>query len=114
MVLTCFDELISTKGIVPMRGDLISNLNEDEGKALMTILLNSYLRDSQYEVVRAFNHEPESFKYEEYIQNALSEFNSLKKHLIETKEPQLNLGPVAKYGHKTDKELKIVKGGIIR
>ena len=36
MVLTCFDELIDTKGIVPLRGDLISNLDEDEGLTLMS------------------------------------------------------------------------------
>ena len=43
MVLTCFDELIDTKGIVPMRGDLISNLHEDEGKVIMKQLLEKYL-----------------------------------------------------------------------
>jgi hypothetical protein len=35
MVLTCFDELINSKGIVPLRGDLISNLDEDEGLTIM-------------------------------------------------------------------------------
>ena len=43
MVLTAFDELIATKGIVPLRADLISHLDEDEGLTLMSLLLDGYL-----------------------------------------------------------------------
>ena len=43
MVLTCFDELMDSKGIVPMRGDLISHLHEDEGKTIMQQLMEKYL-----------------------------------------------------------------------
>ena len=46
MVVTCFDELLRNRGIVLMRGDLISNLDEDEGKTIMTNLLDGYLQDS--------------------------------------------------------------------
>jgi hypothetical protein len=74
MVLTCFDELIDSKGIVLMRGDLISHLDEDEGHTIMTTMLNGYLRESGYENVKKFNHEPSHFKYEEYIKEALDEF----------------------------------------
>ena len=56
MVLTCFDELIDTKGIVLMRGDLISNLDEDEGHTLMSQTLNGYLQDHKYETIHNFNH----------------------------------------------------------
>jgi len=31
MVLTCFDELLESKGLALIRGDLISHLDEDEG-----------------------------------------------------------------------------------
>ena len=74
MVLTCFDELVDSKGIALMRGDLISHLHEDEGHTIMTKLLNSYLRDSDYETIRRFNHQPNTFKYEEYIKEALDDF----------------------------------------
>ena len=67
MVITCFDELQKSKGIVLLRGDLISHLHEDEGKTLLTRLLESYLQDSLYETIRQFNHSPSEFKYEEYI-----------------------------------------------
>jgi hypothetical protein len=43
MVLTCFDELVLSKGIALVRGDLISHLDEDEGKVIMTKILNGYL-----------------------------------------------------------------------
>ena len=52
MVLTCFDELLATKGIALMRGDLISHLHEDEGLALMTKVLDTYLKDSEHQLVR--------------------------------------------------------------
>ena len=63
MVITAFDELMDSKGIVLLRGDLISNLHEDEGNTLMQRLLNSYLRDSEYQTVRQFNHQPDKFEY---------------------------------------------------
>jgi len=67
MVLTCFDELVESKGIALLRGDLISHLDEDEGHVLMTQLLNGYLRDTEYETIKMFNHEPNSFDYEQHI-----------------------------------------------
>ena len=63
MVLTCFDELVETKGIALLRGDLISHLHEDEGATLMKKLLDTYLVDSDFEIVKKFNHEPDQFDY---------------------------------------------------
>ena len=63
MVLTCFDELLASKGIVLMRGDLISHLDEDEGKTIMTNVLDGYLIDSKYETIDKFNNNPNSFDY---------------------------------------------------
>ena len=114
MVLTCFDELVDTKGIALMRGDLISNLHEDEGHTIMTSILNLYLRDSGYETIRKFNHEPNSFNYEEYIKEALDDFAQSKAHYIANKQPKISLERVKKYGHKTYEQLDIFKGGIIR
>jgi len=52
MVLTCFDELLTTKGIMLLRGDLISHLSEDEGFVLMNQLLDGYLNDGLYEQIK--------------------------------------------------------------
>lgn len=114
MVLTCFDELIDSKGIALMRGDLISNLDEDDGHTIMTSILNGYLRESGYDHIRKFNHEPNDFKYEEYIKDALDEFAHTKSHYIKNKGPKVVLEKIKKYGHKTDRELNIFKGGAIR
>jgi ATP synthase F1 complex assembly factor 1 len=114
MVLTCFDELIDTKGIALLRGDLLSHLDEDEGYTIMTTLLNRYLRETGYENIRKFNNEPNSFKYEEYIRESLAEFAMQKAHHIKNKGPKVILEKIKKYGHKTDKELNIFKGGAIR
>ena len=97
-----------------MRGDLISHLSEDEGKTIMQKLLNSYLRDSEYETIKKFNHDPSNFDYEQYIKDAQVDFAQMKKHIIETKPEKIHLGQYKKHGHKTDKELNIHKGGIIR
>ena len=52
LVLTLFDELVRVKQIALMRGDVISNMTQDEGGAVMEMLLDSYLVDSEYEKVR--------------------------------------------------------------
>ena len=70
MVLTCFDELLATKGIVLMRGDLISNIYEDEGGAIMKMLLDGYLIDSKFETINSFNNDPNNFDFESYINSA--------------------------------------------
>ena len=112
MVVTAFEEFMDSKDIVLLRGDLISHLDEDEGKALLTMLLNDYLVEPEFQKVKQFNFEPNDFKYQEYIDQRLDEFRNLKSHLIETKPTKLELGKVKYYGHKTDKELGIGKGGI--
>lgn len=113
MVVTCFEELQATKDIVLLRGDLISNLDEDEGKTLLTRLIESYMYESQYDTVHKFNNEPMKFNYEEYIRNELGRFNSLKKHLIETKSEKLDM-TVRRKKDYSDAEMNIFKGGIIR
>eukprot|EP00356_Strombidium_inclinatum_P011319 CAMPEP_0170505190 /NCGR_PEP_ID=MMETSP0208-20121228/50117_1 /TAXON_ID=197538 /ORGANISM="Strombidium inclinatum, Strain S3" /LENGTH=77 /DNA_ID=CAMNT_0010785885 /DNA_START=362 /DNA_END=591 /DNA_ORIENTATION=- len=74
MVLTCFDELIGQKGIVPIRGDLISNLSEDEGKTVMDMLLENYFMESKFQKVKQFNFDSANFKYQDFIDESLKEF----------------------------------------
>ena len=112
MVVTAFEELLESKGVALLRGDLISHLDEDEGKTILTMLLNDYMVEPEYEKIKQFNFRSNEFKFQEYIDSRLLEFNSLKKHLIETKPTKLELGKVKYYGHKTDKELGIGKHGI--
>lgn len=55
MVVTVFEELLESKGVALLRADLISHLDEDEGKALLTMLLDDYLIEAEYEKVKQFN-----------------------------------------------------------
>ena len=113
MVITCYEELEATKGIVLVRGDLITNLDEDEGKTLLTRLLESYMYEAQYETVHQFNHDSTKFNYDEYIRNELGRFASLRKHLIATKAEKLDM-TITRKDDYTDAEMNIFKGGIIR
>ena len=56
MVVTCFEELSERKGIVFVRADVIANLDEDEGKTLLTRLVESYLLEGQHEQIHHFNN----------------------------------------------------------
>jgi len=64
LVLTCFDELVRGKGLALLRGDVISHMSRNEGATIMEQVLQSYLHDSEYETVRKFNFEPQSFDFE--------------------------------------------------
>lgn len=114
MVLTCFDELLATKGVVFVRGDLISHLDEDEGRTVMNTVLDRYLLESKYEQVNMFNNEPDRFDYQSFIEAELEHYVHLKKHLIDTKPAKLEIGAAKPHGHMTDSELNIFKGGFIR
>ncbi len=35
LVLTCFDELVRSKGLALMRGDVISHMSREEGQVIM-------------------------------------------------------------------------------
>ncbi len=52
IVITCFDELVRTKGIALIRADLILEMSQEEGQATMDLLLSNYLVDSSFEKVK--------------------------------------------------------------
>ena len=52
LVMTLFDELLRIKHLALLRGDVISNMTQDEGAVVMEMLLDSYLVDSEFEKVR--------------------------------------------------------------
>ena len=54
--------------------------------------MSTYLTDSLYDVARRFNHEPNSFNYEEYIANQIIDFKKTLDHVEKTKEAPKNIG----------------------
>jgi hypothetical protein len=72
--VTCFDELVRTKGIALIRGDVLGGMTKDEGQTMLNVMLNTYLVDHFYENVRKFNHEPNQFNYEKHVEDGVLEF----------------------------------------
>ena len=52
LVLTLFDELVRVKKLALLRGDVIYHMSQDEGGAVMDMLLDSYLNEEEFEKVR--------------------------------------------------------------
>ena len=94
-VMTLFDELVRVKHLALLRGDVISHMTQDEGGAIMELLLDSYLVDSEYETVRQFNHNPGSFDFEKHTQASIARFHAkLEQRKAErTEEARQSLGP---------------------
>lgn len=72
--MTCYDELVRTKGLALIRGDIIGGLNKEEGQAVLNMLISNYLVDSQFEKVHQFNHNPNAFNIEQYTEETINEF----------------------------------------
>ncbi len=63
-----------------MRGDIVALkvLTQGDAKWLMEELLHFYLTDAFKEVVQ-FNHDPNNFKIEEFIEGSLEKQRRMKK-----------------------------------
>ena len=52
----------------------------------MTQVLDAYLIDHQYEQVRRFNDEPNTFDYEQYTKDSIATFRNKQKKIREEAE----------------------------
>ena len=67
IVYTLFTELLFTKGIVLLRGDIINNaLTKQEAQLTWDLVEQSYLHDEKYQLVNAFNNSTHDFSEEKY------------------------------------------------
>lgn len=92
LVVTCFDELVRTKGIALLRGDVLGGMTKDEGQTMMNVMLNTYLVDQFYETVRKFNHEPNQFNYEKHVEDGILEFRQQMDQVLKTKTAPIDIG----------------------
>ena len=69
-VLTLFDEFAVSKGLVLYRADILDHrINKTEASAITQSFVDYYTNLGQYEDgPLKFNHNPDAFKYEEYVQ----------------------------------------------
>ena len=68
-VLTLFDEFAKSKGLVLYRADILDyRINKTETASLTQHFIDYYTNLGQYEEGPLnFNHNPDAFKYEEYV-----------------------------------------------
>ena len=76
LVITLFDELLISKGLVLVRGDIIDQLiTKNEASVLLKAFLGYYVETGLYEDnVHKFNHQPLSFNHEKHVENYFSRF----------------------------------------
>jgi len=67
LTIQYFDELLASKGIVLMRGEIIDPrvLSMAEAQMLINHLQIFYLDDKKYEYIHNFNHRPDLFRFED-------------------------------------------------
>ena len=66
--LKVFDDFVSSKGLALVRGDISPQLTRAEGDQLIRSMLHVYTDDDVYsKYVKVFNHSPNHFHFEEYI-----------------------------------------------
>lgn len=92
LVITCFDELVRTKGIALVRGDVIGQLNKEEAGTVLEQLFSSYLVESKFLRVKEFNHTPQQFKVEEYTQESLVDFKKVQEEVRAKTPKQKDIG----------------------
>lgn len=66
-VLTFFDELSVKKGVVLVRGDIVShNLRKHEAEHILCQTKGFYIEADMYKWVETFNHRPRNFDFNEF------------------------------------------------
>lgn len=78
MSLVYYSELADSKGVVLCRGDVLARptageaLTCAEAARLMHLVLAYYTRPECYQHVHAMNHAPDSFLFDQMVQQALA------------------------------------------
>lgn len=77
-VLTFFDEIVASKGIALVRGDIIDqHVTRKEAENIIAGFLAHYIETGLYEDnVHVFNHNPTKFNHEAHVQNYFNRFPS--------------------------------------
>ncbi|CAM9563882.1 unnamed protein product [Heterosigma akashiwo] len=68
LVISAYSDLVESKGLGLVRGDITPNLSSLEASDLFTKVLESYTEDTKYEEVECFNNTPQSFDLEKYVE----------------------------------------------
>lgn len=68
-MVTFYPELAASKDVVLARGDILNRalLEFEEAQALLPAMCDLYLNDGAYAHVRAFNHSPATFVFDDVL-----------------------------------------------
>ncbi|OQS07591.1 hypothetical protein THRCLA_00413 [Thraustotheca clavata] len=67
LTISLFDDLLTTKELALIRGDVANLLDKPEAQVLFHALLKRYIDDKHFDMVHAFNKRPNEFNFDEYL-----------------------------------------------
>ncbi|KAF5153702.1 ATP11 family protein [Theileria parva strain Muguga] len=75
MVLTFYDELEESHGIILLRSDVLGEITKEESMSVLENTLKFYIDFNLFQWVNTFNSKPKEFNYEDYIKQNNHIFN---------------------------------------
>ncbi|KAF0700566.1 Aste57867_8902 [Aphanomyces stellatus] len=67
LTVSLFDDLVETKELALVRGDVANLLDKPEASALLDALLQRYVDNTLYDTIEAFNLRPHEFNFDAYL-----------------------------------------------
>ncbi|ETV94925.1 hypothetical protein H310_11571 [Aphanomyces invadans] len=67
LTVSIYDDLVSSKELALVRGDVANVLDKPEASELLTALLARYVDDDLFKTVEAFNLKPHDFNFDAYL-----------------------------------------------
>ena len=64
--VTCYDELVSRKQVVLVRGDFSAHLTKEEANTMLRLLRFAYLEEPKW--VETFNQYPREFNFQQWLE----------------------------------------------
>ncbi|KAH9102773.1 hypothetical protein LEN26_006808 [Aphanomyces euteiches] len=68
LTVSIFDDLVSSKELALIRGDVANLLDKDEASRLLDSLIQRYVNDAHYSTVESFNLKPQEFSFDAYLE----------------------------------------------
>ncbi|EQC26614.1 hypothetical protein SDRG_15554 [Saprolegnia diclina VS20] len=67
LTISLFDDLLTTKELALLRGDVANVLDKPEATTLFEALTKRYIDDAHFDMVHAFNKRPQEFNFDAYL-----------------------------------------------
>ncbi|OQR87744.1 hypothetical protein ACHHYP_08083 [Achlya hypogyna] len=67
LTVSIFDDLVASKDLALLRGDVANLLDKQEADVLFQALTKRYIDDAHFDMVHAFNKRPQEFNFDAYL-----------------------------------------------